>query len=124
MSTKISIRLPDDVLQELQGQAEQEKRTVSQVIILRLRGHLIRRPALDEKISLARQAKSGPSWDAIIERERDGTDQEVLNASIGVMARKADKLEPQRFAVAGLSSHDPKTCRIYRCGMCATLKEK
>jgi len=81
MSTKISIRLPDDVLQELTEQAAKENRTVSQMIIMRLRGS-------GEKTELAK---------------------------VAVMRRLGNIDRPR---------HDPATCRIYKCGMCAAMKEK
>jgi plasmid stability protein len=32
------------------------------------------------------------------------------------------KIEEEYPALPNSSGHDPKTCRIYKCGMCATAK--
>ncbi len=40
-----------------------------------------------------------------------------------VNSKPVEYAEPERPIVVPRPGHDPRTCRIYRCGRCAALKE-
>lgn len=97
----ISLRLYPELLAEIDAIAKAERRSRNQVIIMRLEtgsvAQLDRAPAvgLGEAGSIpALPTKPGSRTATGIER----------------------MLDSKR------STHDPKTCRIYKCGMCASLK--
>lgn len=99
----ISLRLPDDLVAELDAIAKAERRSRNQIILMRLENPMLVATRQDP-IELAR-TMLGPGALIPCADPRNLTRAEVMEA-----------VERKRAA------HDPKTCRIYKCGMCASLK--
>jgi Ribbon-helix-helix protein, copG family len=100
----ISLRIPDELVAELDAIAKAERRSRNQVILMRLENPLLA-TTRQEPIELAR-TMLGPGALIPCADPQKLTRAEVMEAA-----------ERKR------AMHDPKTCRIYKCGMCAGMKE-
>jgi hypothetical protein len=98
MESPISIRIPDDVLQKIDAEGK--------------RGNVINRILRSHYFPIASPAD--------IEAAKEAGVPYIECRNIRAVTKK----EVAAAVAARLErvGHDPKTCRIYKCGMCAAVK--
>ena len=96
-STINNDRIPNSLLTEINAQAKAEDRSRSKVIVMRL---------------------SGDSLNALTQSREDRRIKRTAAAEPLMRVRSQSDVGDSQPR----PNHNPKTCRIYKCGMCASLK--
>jgi hypothetical protein len=113
--TPISIRIPEDILADIDKEAAEEERSRHWVIIRRLKTSTseAHKPLMSvEYVDPAESVcmECGCSF---------GVHLKVCSLFVDPNARMV-----ARAVESGRPKHDPAACRIYNCGMCKAMKEK
>ena len=151
----ISLRVPLELLAEIDLIAEEEKRSRAQVIVLALSGDekLSSKVATGKSVGKDKESTGKKKFSDVARRGTQAqsiVDKELLDAEFdppigsvvargqksSVVASEGAELNTgDALAGFGISApvspiyggiervaHDTKTCRIYKCGMCAVIK--